>query len=135
MAKAQWPMAVFIRVRDPTLVWIECQLSPEAVISLTGAQASVRYILAKPAFAVQVQNLVLVILLSPNLNFLTIEPFTGKVFYFLIKVILGEQACSCHTHKQHALFENMLGFGVYVNLSPSVNFQVNSELECWLLID
>lgn len=105
-------MAVFIQVRDPTLVWIECQLSPETVTGLTGAQASVRCVLSKPAFAVQVQNLVLVTLLSPNLNFLTIEPFTGKVFYILIKVILGEQARSDHTQKQRALFENMLGFGV-----------------------
>lgn len=64
MAKAQWPMAVFIQVRDPTLVWIECQLSPEAATSLTGAQASVHDVLSKPAFAVQVQNLVLVTLLS-----------------------------------------------------------------------
>lgn len=39
------------------------------------------------------------------------EPFTGKVFYILIKMILGEQTHSDQTHKQHALFENMLDFG------------------------
>lgn len=80
--------------------------------SLTRTQASVHYVLSKPAFAVQVQNLLVVTLLSPNLNFLTIEPFTGKVFNILIKVILGEQARSDHTHKLRALFENTLGFGV-----------------------
>lgn len=68
------------------------------------------------------QNLVVVTLLPTGLNFLTVELFTAKVFYILIKVILGELARSDHTHKQRALFENTLGYGVVCKSEPFSEF-------------
>lgn len=59
----------------------------------------------------------------------------GKVFYILIKVILGEQTHSDHTHKHVHYLKICWVSGLYVNLSPSVNFQVNSELECCFFLN